>query len=943
MTTDSLDIRKRYLLILAFAILLLSPVEKANAASIAVSSTCNLADAITAANTDTPTGGCAAGNGADTISLSADFTLSQSLPRINTEVTVNGNDKTIDGNGQYAMFYVSRIVDTPIPKLTINNLTLKDGKAAKGGAVYIQFGTLTVINSAFTNNRATREGGAIYAYDSTLRISGSSFSENSSREGGAIFNMDLAPWGNPSLSISNSTFVNNTATGYGGAINQSKGSIVISKSAFGSNSANYGAALYGGLSSETTISNSTFYLNTAEINGGALYHQAQLMTITNATFKDNTADGDGDTLATISSFSKVRLRNSIITGSGADHCSVESMNGNVKNYISDGTCSPALDSDDDSLNLGELTGSPAYYPLQTGSLAIDAGNSSLCPSDDIVGTIRPQGSGCDIGAFELVPPPPTATATGMGMQQALDPTATATSARPLPTNTSTLTPIPINPRVNLRASVSHDGVALDWDASDDDVDGYGIFRSETDDTDLEMIFVVFEADRDGDATSYTDTDITTPGTYVYAVNAITLTGEASEPSVFVTVVVSEAHLTGTPTATSTSTETATLTSTFTVTPSFTPTPSELCFNVGPGTSWLFPLSNFLSGLVTVYPSNTCEDLGISQASIGEDGYVYTADGQTTAENLCAAAHDDGATYSVVQQVFNNDVWQCALPQADTPTPTSTNTSVPPTDTDTPIPPTNTSLPANPRDLDNLTLLSNQPGELAVSWDAPIETPRDYRLVYAKVGDAFPHWSQSDGNAYPTTNSLTLTGLDEGERYWVQARARYNSGANGDWTDSIEVDVMAASATSDTPIPATDTAVPPTNTTNPPTNTSIPPTNTSIPPTNTPIPATDTAVPPPQTGRDISDLSASSNQPGVLNVSWNAPGESPKDYRVNWAPVGDSFPTWTDSSGNAFPTGSSYTISGLAAGERYKVKVRARYHEGGPGDWTDVFKREVVGE
>ena len=85
----------------------------------------------------------------------------------------------------------------------------------------------------------------------------------------------------------------------------------------------------------------------------------------------------------------------------------------------------------------------------------------------------------------------------------------------------------------------------------------------------------------------------------------------------------------------------------------------------------------------------------------------------------------------------------------------------------------------------------------------------------------------------------------------------------------------------------------------------------------------------------------SNQPGVLEASWDVPSETPRDYRVSWAKVGESFRTWTDLSGNAFPTSPSYTITGLDEGVRYKVKVRARYN-GSAGDWTEPVKADVAG-
>src|SRR2546425_7021414 len=69
--------------------------------------TCTLIDAITAANTDAATGGCVAGSGADTIVLqnsslhpltAANNTYNgpTGLPVITTEITIEGNNSTIE-------------------------------------------------------------------------------------------------------------------------------------------------------------------------------------------------------------------------------------------------------------------------------------------------------------------------------------------------------------------------------------------------------------------------------------------------------------------------------------------------------------------------------------------------------------------------------------------------------------------------------------------------------------------------------------------------------------------------------------------------------------------------------------------------------------------------------------------------------------------------------
>ena len=85
-------------------------------------------------------------------------------------------------------------------------------------------------------------------------------------------------------------------------------------------------------------------------------------------------------------------------------------------------------------------------------------------------------------------------------------------------------------------------------------------------------------------------------------------------------------------------------------------------------------------------------------------------------------------------------------------------------------------------------------------------------------------------------------------------------------------------------------------------------------------------------RDIGRVTLSSTTPGAIDASWVAPTETPAAYRVSWANVGGSYKTWTDLSGNAFPTATSQTITGLEEGEAYKVKVRATY-AGTSGDWS----------
>jgi hypothetical protein len=47
--------------------------------------------------------------------------------------------------------------------------------------------------------------------------------------------------------------------------------------------------------------------------------------------------------------------------------------------------------------------------LLTGSPAIDHADAANCPATDEIGTTRPQGPACDVGAYEVPVPPPPAT------------------------------------------------------------------------------------------------------------------------------------------------------------------------------------------------------------------------------------------------------------------------------------------------------------------------------------------------------------------------------------------------------------------------------------------------------------------------------------------------------------------------------------------------------
>ena len=99
----------------------------AHAASITVNSSCSINNALLSAENDEATGGCTAGSGADTITLSQNATLTADPPEIYSSITIQGAGYSISGDDKYGFFDVQTA-----GSLTLNNLTLTKGKGGSG-------------------------------------------------------------------------------------------------------------------------------------------------------------------------------------------------------------------------------------------------------------------------------------------------------------------------------------------------------------------------------------------------------------------------------------------------------------------------------------------------------------------------------------------------------------------------------------------------------------------------------------------------------------------------------------------------------------------------------------------------------------------------------------------------------------------------------------------
>ncbi|WJW68655.1 right-handed parallel beta-helix repeat-containing protein [Candidatus Chlorohelix allophototropha] len=385
----------RLAVVLAGIALLLATFGASARSAQAAVQTCDLAGLQAAVNN----------GGTQDLACSADTTITLDVTwngviATNLTLTNTGAGKvTINGNNLYQIFSVNLG-----KSLSLTNLNLTNGTATLGGAIE-SYGSVTVTNSTFYGNSApSGYGGAIYNDSGSVTVTNSTFYGNSAIYSGAIYNNV-----NSSVTVTNSTFYGNSATNTGGAI-LNFGTLTISNSTMSGNSAtSYGGAIvnYGGT---VTLTNSTMSGNSAT-DGGAIYISSSTgsLTISNSTLSGNSATDGG---AIWSFTSVVTLQNSLLQGNNICYNYIGGISITDGGYnleaeaagsYSCGFSGTSINTTDAKLGtLGDNGGATATIALLSGSPAIDAIPMNKClVITDQRGISRPQGTGCDIGAFEV--------------------------------------------------------------------------------------------------------------------------------------------------------------------------------------------------------------------------------------------------------------------------------------------------------------------------------------------------------------------------------------------------------------------------------------------------------------------------------------------------------------------------------------------------------------
>ena len=849
-------------LILKFVLILILPLlfssaQTVNAASITVGGTCSLRNAITAANTNSSTGGCAGGSGSDVIRLTGNVTVSSQLPDITTTMTIDGDGYTIDGGSATRIFEVWRA------DLTIQNATVQNARGVDhGGAISSYWSRVTVTNSVFSNNVSVHsgewlgrsEGGAIAMYSGVLSISGSSFDGNHAGEGGA-----LSTGG--TIYINDSSFTNNSSSGFGGAI---KGGIVrVNNSTFGNNSSGSlgGGAIFFGGAGTGIIKNSTFYGNTGN-SGGAIHNQGDWVEISNSTFKDNIASNVGNSIYT-TSITHTLVRNTIMTSTSSVSECAGSNSQSIGNYISDGTCSPALSSG--ALNLGALTGSPAYYPLQSGSAAIDAGNLDYCLDSDILGTSRPQGGGCDIGAHEFpqtsaTPTPDTSrgiiVSYDCSLPDAIEAANTNSAVGSCPAGSSgTRDVITIigdqvlmadMPDITSDIKIVGGGYTIDanYDRRHFKVDAGGDLQLEnmklylgvsgisggpgdkggaihnSGILDVKAVsFSLNQASNNGGAIYNAGTASISGSTFewnrgnggsgLYSTGTLTIKNSTFDHNsgqgavkinggtaelTHLTIYANYSHGDGGTAGLRVQSGTVKLYNSLIANPSF----NRNCDSDGNNCTLITPVD--CSGSLNQNAGNLIQDNSCSPALSGnpglgsKTGFPHYFTLNTNSPAVNAANSSHCATMDQAGQTRPYPSGgNCDIGAFELQVAAAATATPDTSSQEAEETATPTVAVLSSRGVYGLTLVSNSAGKLTASWTEPAETPDDYRISWAKADEDYADADATDGNAYPTSPEYTISGLENGETYKIRVLARY-SGESGPWSGDQEALVMGPTAT-----------------------------------------------------------------------------------------------------------------------------------------------------
>ncbi len=380
---------------------------------------CTLREAVMAANTDSPAGGCPPGGERDVIRLPAGrFALTLAGTDENQNRT---GDLDIRAPGSVAIMGASgggTIIETRLSDRLIHvhsgsdvalaHLTLQGGfidpeaiLLLGGGAILNQNSRLRIDNCTVSANEAGL-GGGIHSDRGDMTIRSSTIVGNTGQNGGGL----LDTFGR--TEIIDTTFRGNHAGLEGGGIDSLGGDITLTRTTLHDNSAAQGGGAIHNQFGDLRLNASTLSDNRA-LNGGGLLNNSGTARFSFVSVIDNTAVAKGGGLCHLKG--DLELENSLVARNRVEVQSatadisgrVTSRGGNLIGRSSGGSGyrygDDLLDVAALALPLADNGGATLTPALRINSPAVDAVACTRFEPDQR-GVHRPVNGRCDIGAFE---------------------------------------------------------------------------------------------------------------------------------------------------------------------------------------------------------------------------------------------------------------------------------------------------------------------------------------------------------------------------------------------------------------------------------------------------------------------------------------------------------------------------------------------------------------
>ena len=280
-------------------------------------------------------------------------------------------------------------------ELALNDCQFARNSAKSGGALCALSGLVTLERCVFDENEAEHYGGAVFGNSSgaSIILCDSILSDNLAQWGGGLASFEAA------FGVYGSRFERNSAELAGGGIWVEGISSVLNGCTFVGNASNSGGAVFSRKESLSAVNCAFGHNRTLGASGTAHFMNCMDVDLVNCSFGGNIVEDESGGVIFGSWAGEMRASNSILWNEGASEIvllgsqRVSVRYSDVRGgFVGEG-----------NISVDPLFVDPRGYDLRLRleSECVDRGMLDGAPVVDLLGVPRPQGSGVDMGAYEL--------------------------------------------------------------------------------------------------------------------------------------------------------------------------------------------------------------------------------------------------------------------------------------------------------------------------------------------------------------------------------------------------------------------------------------------------------------------------------------------------------------------------------------------------------------